>query len=226
MNVLVTSATSRTGSIIAAQLEARGHTIRRTDTSAADGVVQCELGHGPETDQIVDGIDAIVHVGYQGYTSSDPGAIIDHHTRRTYNLLWAASGAGVPLVVNISSLNLMIAYEANLVVTENWKPLPHAGDTPLLAAHLCETVCKEFARDRKIKAVNLRLGLPITDGGRDSANASGSDSAVCADDAGLAVDAVLAHPELPQWCDLHVQSPVPGQRYTTAKAAQMLGIDI
>lgn len=226
MSVLVTSAASRTGGIVARQLEARGHALRLTDTSAADGVVQCDLGHGPETDQIVDGIDAVVHIGYRGFTSTAPEAVIDHHTRRTYNLLWAASEAGVPLVVNVSSLNLMVTYEENLVVTENWKPLPHAGDAELLAAHLCETVCKEFARDRKIKAVNVRLGWPITDGGRETATASGSDSAVCADDVGLAVSAALAHPDLPQWCDLHVQSPVPGQRFTTAKAAQMLEIDL
>ena len=223
MHILITAASSHTGRILSGQLAS--HSIRRTDVTTGDGVMQCDLGHGAETDDIVAGIDAIVHIGYFGFTSDDPNAVIDYHTRRTYNLLWAASEAGVPLVINVSTLKLMAAYEENLVVTENWKPLPHAGDVDLLAAHLCEIMCKEFARDRKIKVTNLRIGWPITDGGRDSAVASGSDSAVCADDIGLALNAALAHPDLPQWSDLHVQSTVPNQRYTTAKAAQTLGIE-
>ena len=224
MHILITAASSRTGRILSAQLA--GHNLRRTDISAGEGIVQCDLGHGPETDYIVSGIDAIVHIGYRGSTSDDPNSVIDYHTRRTYNLLWAASEASVPLLINVSTLKLMAAYEENLVVTENWKPLPHAGDVDLLAAHLCEIMCKEFARDRKIKVSNLRIGWPITDSGIDSAIASGSDSAVCADDIGLATNAALAHPDLPQWSELHVQSSVPNQRYTTAKAAQTLGIQL
>lgn len=224
MHILLTSARSNTGRIVSEQLA--GHNLRRTDMSADDDIIQCDLGHGAETDDIVAGVDAIVHIGYGGFTSDDPNAVIDYHTRRTYNLLWAASEAGVPLVINISTLRLMAAYEENLVVTESWKPLPHAGDVDLLAAHLCEIQCKEFARDRKIKALNLRIGWPFTDGPKQAAVALGSDSAVCANDIGLAINAALAHPELPQWADLHIQSTVPNQRYTTAKATQMLGISL
>lgn len=226
MHILVTSARNNTGSIVSEQLAAAGHAIRRTDTSAGDGIVQCDLGHGTETDDIVAGIDAIVHIGYDGFTSDDPNAVIDYHTRCTYNLLWAASEAGVPLVINISTLRLMAAYEENLVVTENWKPLPHAGEIDRLAAHLCETQCKEFARDRKIKALNIRIGWPIIRGGREWAAVSHFVSPVSDDDIGLALNAALAHPELPQWADLHLQSTVPNQRYTTAKAAHMLGISL
>ena len=224
MHILITAASSRTGRILSAQLA--GHNLRRTDISAGDGIVQCDLGHGPETDDIVAGIDAIVHIGYGGFTSDDPNAVIDYHTRRTYNLLWAASEAGVPLVINLSTLRLMAAYEQNLVVTENWKPLPHAGNVNLLAAHLCEAQCKEFARDRKIKVLNIRIGWPITEGGRELAAESRFDSAVCANDISLAINAALAHPDLPQWADLHLQSTVPNQRYTTAKADQTLGIQL
>ena len=225
MNILVTSANSRTAGIVSQQLASNGHYLRLTDVKPGDGVEQCDLGHGSETDDIVAGMDAVVHIGYQGYSTDNANDVIDYHTRRTYNLLWAASDAGIPLVINISTLTLMAAYEENLVVTENWKPLPDAGDVAMLAAHLCEVVCKEFARDRKLSVLNMRLGWPITEGTRDSAAASGSDAAVCSNDIGAALSAALST-DLPQWQDLHLQSPVPRQRYTTAKVAQTLGLNI
>ena len=226
MNVLITSANSRTAGIVRQQLAAAGHYLRLTDVDDGPGVEQCDLGHGSETDAILASMDAIVHIGYDGYTSDDANDMIDYHTRRTYNLLWAAAELpGSPPVINISTLKLMSAYEENLVVTENWKPLPHAGDVAMLSAHLCEIVCKEFARDRMLPVLNLRLGWPITEGGRDSAAASGSDSAVSAHDVGAAIDAALSA-RLPQWQTVHVQSPVARQRYRTDAAVHTLGINI
>lgn len=226
MNILLTSATSRIARVIDAQLRADGHRPLLTDVADKGDPALHGLGHGPETDRLVSEADAIVHIGYDGFASDDANEVIDYYTRRTYNLLWAASNAGGPLVINISTLKLMAAYEENLVVTENWKPLPHAGDTAVLAAHLCETVCKEFARDRMLKVLNLRLGWPIVDGGRNNANATGIDSAVCADDIGAAINATLSTPDIAQWQDIHLQSPVERQRYTTAKAARVLGLNI
>ena len=226
MNILLMSATSRIAGIIAQQLRADGHRPLLTDVVGNGDIVPNELGHGQETDALVTQLDAIIHIGYGGFASGDANAMIDFHTRRAYNLLWAASDAGVPLVINVSTLQLMDAYEENLVVTENWKPLPDAGDVAVLSAHLCEIVFKEFARDGKLKILNLRLGWPIVDGGRNAANASGIHSAVCADDIGAAINAAISAPAIAQWQDVHVQSPVPRQRYTTAKAAQVLGLNI
>lgn len=226
MNFQITSANSRIAGIIAQQLRADGHRPSLTDIAGNGDVVPNELGHGAETDALVAQLDAIIHIGYEGWVSDDHNAMIDFHTRRIYNLLWAASDAGVPLVINISTLRLMAAYEENLVVTENWKPQPHAGDVAMLSAHLCEIVCKEFARDGKLKILNLRLGWPIVDGGRNAANATGITSAVCADDIGAAVNAALTTPDIAQWQDVHLQSPVVRQRFTTAKAARVLGLNI
>lgn len=236
MTVLVTAASSRTSAIIARQLAAAGHDLRLTDVASTDNLarahnfMQCDLGHGTKTDDLVAGVDAIALVGCCGYTSADPNMMIDYHTRRTYNLLWAGADAGVERVVHLSTLQLMAAYEENLVVTENWKTLPHAGDVTMLCAHLSETVCKEFARDRKLRVVNLRLGWPIVD---DAASASDNvadgseiaDSALTAADLGTAVGAALTA-DIPQWQTLHVQSAVPNQRYTTARASRMLGITL
>ena len=38
---------------------------------------------------------------------------LDYYTRRTYNLLWAASNSDVKRVINLSTLRLMDEYEEN-----------------------------------------------------------------------------------------------------------------
>ncbi len=222
MTVLITSAKSRTGQFVAMQLGNAGLDLRLTDVNGGDGVTACDLNHDEAADELVSGIDAIVHIGYEGQMLDDPSQMIDYHTRCTYNLLWAAAEAGVSRVINLSTLKLMEAYEENLVVTENWRSRPPGGDIGLLCAHLCEVVCKEFARDQMLVVANLRLGWPILNGGRDSARESGGDSVLCSIDLGNAVSSALTA-DLEQWQDIHVQTPVPRQRYLTAKAESVLG---
>ncbi len=225
MKVLITSANSRTGGFVAMQLGHAEHDLRLTDVSGGiSGTVVCELGDDSATDDLVAGIDAIVHIGYEGQAYDDPSRMIDYHTRCTYNLLWAAAEAGVPRVVNLSTLRLMEAYEENLAVTENWRSRPSASDLPMLCAHLCEVVCKEFARDQMLEVANLRLGWPIVDGGRDSARESGGDSVLCSIDLGTAIGSALSA-DLEQWQDVHIQSPVARQRYLTARAEMLLGFN-
>ncbi len=221
MKILVTSAASRTGEIAATQLLHYGSEVHLTDTMEGARWTRCELDDDAATDDLVCGMDAIVNVGYEGYASSDAGAMIDYYTRRVYNLLWSASDAGVRRVINLSTLRLMESYEENLVVTENWRSRPLASDVGLLCAHLCETVCKEFARDGKIVVANLRLGWPIVNGGRDSVRESGGRAALSAIDLGTAIDKALTA-ELEPWQDLHLQSPLECQRYLTVKAEQLL----
>jgi nucleoside-diphosphate-sugar epimerase len=219
LKVLITGAKSRTAGIIANGLAAR-HDIVLTDLNGGGGATACELGHDAATDQLVAGIDAIVHTGYEAQ-EGDVSQLIDYHTRRTYNLLLAASQAGVRRVVHISTLRLFDGYEENLTVTEKWRSLPPADDPQLLACHLGEIVCKEFARDRLIETVNLRLGFPIVDDGPEAASASGESAAVDAETVAAAVLAALEC-EAAQWQDVHVQSPVPNQRFLLHAATDLL----
>lgn len=223
MRVLLTSAGSRTAEMVTNQLRHLGYELKLTDAVSDESseIISCDLNHDSATDDLVADVDAIVHIGYEGYSSDGPSGMIDYHTRGTYNLLWAAAESGVSRVVNISTLKLMESYEENLVVTENWRCLPPASDTGLLCAHLCEIVCKEFARDQMLTVVNLRLGWPIVNGGRDSARESGESAVVCSIDVGKAVDAALSA-EVEQWQDVHIQSAVTRQRYLTTKAADLL----
>ena len=219
MNVLITSAASATAQITAGALGG-GHTLRLTDLpgNANGDIIANELGHGAETDELVVGIDAIVNIGYQGQSGSNTN-LMDYHTRRTYNLLQAASDAGVKRYINISTLKLFQDHEENLVVTEKWRSDPPADDIELLVAHMAEYVCKEFARDRLIQVINLRLGWPFIG----NSPAGPEDTAAISHGViGESLAAALTTQELIQWQDIHVQSPVDHQRFITKTAARLL----
>lgn len=232
MNVLITSATSATAQIVAGAL-AGTHTLRLTDLPGNSGnatggvrgeIVACDLGHEKPTDELVAGIDAIVNISYQGQ-AGEATHLVDYHTRCMYNLLQAASDAGVPRYVNISTLRLYEDHEENLVVTERWRTDPSAEDVELLGAHMAEAVCKEFARDRLIQVANLRLGWPFVDpdaGRPDAAGTPGDTAAISHGLIGAAVAEALTSQELEQWQDIHIQSPVPHQRFITGTAARLL----
>ena len=224
MNVLINGSPTAIGRAVVAQLADSGHNLRLTSMAPyeAQDVVVCPLEHDEATDELVDGIDAIVNIGYQDEVEMPVSFHLDYYTRRTYNLLWAASNADVKRVINLSTLRLLEAYEDNLVVTELWRSKPLASDIDLLCAHLVEIICKEYARDRMFEVVNLRLGWPLIEGGRESLDLDASTSALCSDDLGRAVMASL-EADVEQWQDVHVQSTVKDQRYTTAKASDLLG---
>jgi nucleoside-diphosphate-sugar epimerase len=181
-------------------------------------IVACDLNHEKPTDDLVAGIDAIVNIGYQGQ-AGEATHLIDYHTRCMYNLLQAASDAGVARYVNISTLRLFENHEENLVVTERWRTDPSSEDVELLSAHMAEAVCKEFARDQLIQVVNLRLGFPFV---ADSSAGPADTAAISNGMIGEAVAEALASDELDQWQDIHVQSAVPHHRFITTTAARLL----
>ena len=180
-----------------------------------------DIGHDESTVELVGGSEALVVFGLT-QESGDPSSLIDHSTRQLYNLLHAASEAGATRCVYVSSLRLFEDYEENLTVTESWRSLPPTEDVPLLACHLGEMVCKEYARDRRIQVATIRLGFPIVNGDRTVAQASGDSAAVAADDAVEAIKRALTADTLTQWQDIHVQSPVEHQRFLMHAAGSLL----
>ena len=140
------------------------------------------------------------------------------YKRQIYNLLYAASGAGVSRFINISTLRLYENHEENLVVTERWRTDPSAEDVAILGAHMTEAVCKEFARDRLIDVVNIRFGWPFVktispDSSQTAATSHGLIAAT--------VNESLLTDLLEPWQDVHVQSPVKHQRFITNTAAKL-----
>ncbi len=215
MKILIRDGDWWLGHELSRALEGQGHQVTIVPYDTA-------VGHDDSTDSLVKGVDALVVFGYNR-EPTDATSIIDHSTRQLYNLLFAASEAGVKRCVYISSLKLFSDYEENLTVTEKWRSLPPTDDVPLLACHLGEVVCKEFARDRLIQVVTLRLGFPIVAGNLDSAESTGESAATCSEDAIDAITGALTSESAPQWQDIHVQGHVSNQRYLTHTAQDSLG---
>ena len=115
MNILITAGASALAQDLARALS-KEHSVRLTDVVDANRqwpFVRCDLGHDEATDRLVAGVDVLVHLAasYSEYAerTSDNSEIsanrlIDYHTRCTYNLLHAASEAGVPRCIYASSL--------------------------------------------------------------------------------------------------------------------------
>ena len=233
MRVLVTNGATRLSRIVAGALSGE-HEVRLADRTqlagALDGVelVRSDLGHGEATNDLVRGMDAIVHSG-----EPDPSASVsdrlDAAMRCTYNLLWAASEEGVPRLVYLSSLSVMRGYPENHTVTERWRPRP-GTDVSALCYHFGEYVCREFGRDGRVDSVCLRLGDLVEDGGT-----AASTSALYPRDAAQAVEKALALTDAekepvyrapvvrPTWSVFHIQSAVPNARYILNTAEEFLG---
>ncbi len=178
-----------------------------------------DLGHEEDTDDLVRGMDAVVHIGYGGH-DADASSLIDYHTRCAYNLLMACVNTGVPKALCLSTLRLMDDYQEHLTVTERWKPLP-TTDKEILAAHLCEYVFREFAREQPISTAVLRLGWPLASGPRSAAEESGGTASLATEDLSLALGAAL-EADLPKWQVLHIQSPVPHSRFLMTTAESLI----
>lgn len=172
------------------------------------------------TGDLVAGVAAVVHFGY-ARTGGGANELIDHATRRTYNLLLAASAAGVERCIYVSSLRLLQALPGHFTVTEQWGARPPSDNPVLLACHLGEIVAKECARDRLMRVLTLRLGFPEVVGDRLTLAHEHGSAAIAASDAADAISRALAA-DLPQWGEVHVQSPVPGARFLMHEAEALL----
>lgn len=222
MNVLVTSASSDLGRVIADGLGTT-HPVLLSERQAAGGetgLVVSALGSDLSTNLLVRGIEVIVHVG-ERLPGEDDEAYLDSITRGTYNLLWAAAQEGVRRVVFLSSLALMSAYDEDEIVTERWRPRPTKA-MPVLGKYMGELVCREFAREHKLEVIVLRLGNLVKPD--ISVDESGDAMGLDRRDLVAAVSAALDAPA-PIWTVLHVQSRFRGARFSIEDAQRVLGID-
>ena len=168
MNILITAGASALAQDLAETLS-KEHSVRLTDVVDVQTqlpFVRCDLGHDAETDRLVAGVDVLIHLAasHSEYAESttdnseiSANRLIDYQTRCTYNLLHAASEAGVSRCIYASSLCLFARCDDDWAVNEQWRPRP-ATEPPVLAQHLGEFVCREFARERRIAITCLRLG--------------------------------------------------------------------
>lgn len=159
--VLITSAASRLAQVLAAGLtkEYQVRLTERTEVKADHEFAQSLLGNDASTSLLVRDVSAIVHVA-EPLPNETEQQQLDCLTRCTYNLLWAAHQEGVQRLVLLSTLELLVPYEEAFTVSESWRPLPTTNPR-ILAKHLSEFTCREFARERKISVTVLRLGTVV-----------------------------------------------------------------
>ncbi len=188
----------------------------------------CDLGHDEATDRLVAGVDVLIHLAasYSEYAegTSDnlevsANRLIDYQTRCTYNLLHAASESGVSRCIYASSLCLFARCDDDWAVNEQWRPRP-STEPPILAQHLGEFVCREFARERKIAITCLRLGKLDQPG--DNAEQPSDPTWLARQDAVHAFECAMAAPAQP-WAIYHIQSAFPGARFSSARAQDAIG---
>ena len=225
MNILITSTGSELARNVVGTL-AETHTLRLTELQPVENVVgtfvQSELGHDEATNELVRGMDTIIHIAevppesLVGADQPDNYAI-DYQTRCTYNLLMAASEEGVKHVIYASTLRLFEQHGEDWTVTESWRPRP-AVDSFVLSKHLGEFTCREFAREGKLNVTCLRLGNLVT---AETAATTDYDSMwLEMNDAVAAFDCALNSSS--PWQVFHIQSEFPGSRFSIGKAKSHL----
>lgn len=220
MQLLLTSAASSLAAAITEPLRAE-HAIRLTERTPLRGrtdFVLSPLGPDLSTNLLVRGMDAVVHVA-EPLPTDTALQQIDYLTRCTYNLCLAAAAEGVKRLVYISTLELMTAYDPKYRVNERWKPQP-SPEAPILAKHLGEYTCREFAREHKLTVVVLRVGTIV----RAETVAGQSIDPLWVDerDVAQAVNAALTA-ELPRWAIFHIGADAPQARFSVDTAKQVLG---
>lgn len=174
MKVLVTGAATTLGQAVANELR-QEHAVRLVDFVPVPTELEFLQGDLRDADfakQAVQGVDGIVHLPLLSVLPPDETQqeleVLDFATRGTYNLMLAATAAGVGRVVLVSSLAVMAGYPDDFVVTEQWKPRP-LPEPASLAAYLSELVCREFARSENITVVCLRLDETVLESERHGA---------------------------------------------------------
>ncbi len=228
MKILITSAASQLAQRLAAALSEH-HQLRLTDLVPVEtdfDFVRCKLGHEEETDTLVAGMDAVIHVAEPPSSvlaeSLQPESrMIDFQTRCTYNLFNAASDAGIGHAIYTSTLRLFEGHDEDWTVTESWRPAP-TTDADVLARHLGEFTVREFARERRINVTLLRLGTLVT-----AAEAAGQPLDTSWLEIEDAVQAFVGSLESPAdtWAIYHIQSEFARSRFLIGRARSNLSYE-
>lgn len=220
MKILITSAASDLAQRLAEGLRPT-HELRLTERITVrdvPDVAVSPLGHDLSTNLLLRGCDAVVHVAEPLPDDTDLQRL-DYLTRCTYNLCTAAAAEGVKRLVYLNTLDVMAAYDPTYLVSEVWRPRPTPA-APLLAKHLGEATCREFAREFQLEVVSLRLGHVSVP---EDMAADGYPMWLDVRDAVQAVDLALTTRLTRRWSIFHIQHKADNARFPIAQAEQELG---
>ncbi len=227
--VLVTSAQLGSMRRLGAGLAER-FAIRLTAAEAVDTELPftaSPLEPGEALDALVQGVQTIVHAGPPG-TPENEVEQVDAGPRQLFHLLHAAHAAGVRRVIYLSSIELVSGYDPAYLVDEDWRPWGEIN-RGYLPVQLNEFTCREFARERKLQVVVLRLGTLVTpDEPRPT-----EDPPAWLDERDLlhavrrAIEAESPFDArgLQAWSVIHILSRAPGNRFPLQRARRLLGYE-
>ncbi|MBV7339692.1 benzoate-CoA ligase family protein [Chloroflexi bacterium TSY] len=117
MKLLITSATSRLAGLLAKGLSEH-HQLLMTERSPAQTdfpFTQCALDHTTATNQLVQGMDTIIHI-VRPPADANATQQLDMFTRCTYNLLLAASEERVQRVILLGTLEIMQQTDTRYII--------------------------------------------------------------------------------------------------------------
>jgi hypothetical protein len=226
-SVLITSAHHPLAQVLAIGLREK-YQVRLTSPADLGAgplpFIRSPLNHGESCRTLVHGVDAIVHVA-EPLAGATEAERTDYRTRATYNLLRAGTEAGVQVVIYLSSLAMMTAYDAEFNVDEDWRPRATV-ESGALSDYLGEFTCREFTRDGSLHVCVLRLGKVVRAQevtGPWHPLAVDEQDVVQAVSLALAADLATPKPRLGPWSVFHILSASPQARFSIAKARRMLG---
>jgi len=225
-NILISSSNTEIGKFLSKCL--KNHNLTYIEEIKLDYTDHKELN------EIFKNIDIYFHLGYQGTNLNKEKDLIDFHTRKTYDILFAAGEENIKRVFSISTLDLFLDIEPNLTVTENWEIKHPVENMDILCANLSEKVCKEFARDQVFEVINLRLG-EISNSS--DYKLSEKKLSICLEKF-IEYDFYSENSKLtknpfhsarkkgPNWINYHIQDSFKGQRFMTNKIDDFIGDSI
>mgnify|MGYP002640667951 CR=1 FL=1 len=167
MKVAVTGAAGLLGQALLPALSA-SHQVRASDLRPRAGrppVEAADVLDRAAMDALCGGMDAVVHLAHAAWDPSladddNESRILDTRLKGTYTLLLAAAAQGVRRVVQVSDLCALSGYGDELIVGEDFAPLPDTS-AHQQAVHLSELVGREFSRLHPGLVCTLRLGALV-----------------------------------------------------------------
>ena len=164
MKIAVTGAAGFLGRALLPEL-ARRHEVRAVDLESSAGdppVARGDVLELADMEELCRDMDAVVHLACAAWDdklteAENETRILETRLKGTYNVLQAAAAAGVRRVVQVSDLCALSGYDEDLMVSEDFLPLPDTSARQQ-SVYLSELVGREFARSHSGLVLTLRLG--------------------------------------------------------------------